>query len=80
MPRFFMHLRDGTDEVLDPDGIVMPMDAVPGAALFMARDTMSHDVKNGRVELKCRIDVHNEEGEIVHSVPFTHAVEIVPAP
>jgi hypothetical protein len=74
-----MHLRDGTDEVLDPDGTTLPPEAVPGAALYMARDCMSHDLRNGRIELKYRIDVHDEAGEIVHSQSFADAVEIVPA-
>ena len=51
-----------------------------GAALMMARDTMSHDLRTGRLELKYRIDVHDEAGELVHSQSFTDAVEIVPAP
>jgi hypothetical protein len=79
MPRYFMHLRDGTDEVLDPDGVVLSAEDVPAAALRQARDCMSHDLREGRVEMKYRIDVHNEAGEIVYSQPFEDAVEIVPA-
>jgi hypothetical protein len=69
-----MHLRDGTDEVLDPDGVTMPADAVPGYALATARDCMSHDLRSGTVSLKYRLDVHDEAGELVHSLPFTEAV------
>jgi hypothetical protein len=79
MPLFFWHLRDSTDEVLDPDGVTMPAEAVPGAALYMARDCMANDLRSGRVELKYRIDVHNEAGDVVFSQPFTDAVEILPA-
>ncbi|HEY0627559.1 MAG TPA: hypothetical protein VGD10_12645 [Allosphingosinicella sp.] len=43
MPRYYLHLRDGTDEVLDPEGLEMPPDAVPGIALAAARDCMAED-------------------------------------
>ncbi|HEX4692981.1 DUF6894 family protein [Sphingomonas sp.] len=78
MPKFFMHLRDGTDEVLDHDGIEMPFESVAQAALKAARDCISGDVLEGRVELKYRIDVHDEDGDIVHTLPFSSAVAIVP--
>jgi hypothetical protein len=74
-----MHLRDSSDEVLDPDGLLMPEDAIAGAALFAARDCMAHDIRSGGIELKYRIDVHNEAGEIVHTLEFSDAVTIVPA-
>lgn len=80
MPQYFMHLRDSTDEVLDPDGMVMPPEAVAGAALAAARDCIAGDVHRGQIRLDYRIDVHDEEGTIVHSLAFADAVEIVPAP
>jgi hypothetical protein len=79
MPRFFMHLRGSLDEVLDPDGVLMPEDAVAGAALLAARDCMAHDIRSVRLELRYRIDVENEAGEVVHTVHFADAVTIVPA-
>jgi hypothetical protein len=79
MPLYFMHLRDSSDEVLDPDGVRMTEEAIPGAALLAARDCMAHDLRSGRLDLKYRIDVHNEAGEIVHTLPFADALEIVPA-
>jgi hypothetical protein len=79
MPKYFLHLRDSTDEVLDPEGIELPTEAVPGAALIAARDCMAGDVKDGQLDLRYRIDVHDDSGELVHSLPFPDAVEIVPA-
>jgi hypothetical protein len=35
MPRYFRHLRDASDDVLDPDGVMMPEDAVASAALVL---------------------------------------------
>ena len=80
MPHYFLHLRDGVDELLDPDGTNMPADAVPGFALHTARDCIAGDVMNGRIELKYRIDVEDENGKVVHSVSFADAIEVIPAP
>lgn len=58
----------------------MPEDAVPGVALRAARDCTAGDVMNGRIELKYRIDVEDEHHDIVHSVSFADAVEIISGP
>jgi hypothetical protein len=79
MPLYFLHLRAPLDEMLDPDGVLMPEEAVAGAALVAARDCMAHDLRAGRIDLASRIDVHNEAGEIVHTLPFADAVTIMPA-
>jgi hypothetical protein len=72
VPHYFLHLGDSIDDVLD-----MPAEAVAGVALMAARDCMAGDVKAGRLDLKCRIDVHDESGRIVHTLPFADAVEVV---
>jgi hypothetical protein len=79
MPRYFMHLRDSTDEVLDPEGLEVSPEAIQGAALLAARDCIAEDVRTGRIELKYRIDVHDGQGAVVHTISFADAVEIVPA-
>lgn len=79
MPRYFMHLLGPSEELLDMDGVLMPDEAVASAALRAARDCMAHDLRSGRIELKFRIEVHNGEGEVVHTLAFADAVEIVPA-
>ena len=77
MPRYFFHLRDGTDTILDPDGMEMSSEEVTGAALLQARDCIAGDVKRGRIDLHCHIDVHAEDGELVHSLSFADAVEVL---
>ena len=77
MPLYFMHLHNSTDELLDPDGLILPEEAVAGAALTAARDCMAHDLRSGRIDLRYRIDVQNEEGEIVHTLHFADAFELV---
>lgn len=79
MPLYFMHLRDGKGVLLDPDGVDMPMAAVAAAALRAARDCIAGDARRGRIDFKYRIDVEDEHGTIVHSLPFADAIEIIPA-
>lgn len=78
MPRYFFHLIDSVDETLDPEGVHMPPEALAGAALLQARDCMAGDVKSGRLDFRYRIDVHDEAGELVHSLTFEDALDIVP--
>jgi hypothetical protein len=77
MTRYFFHLRDGVDEILDPEGVELPSEAVAEAALVAARDCMAADVKAGRLDLSSRIDVYQADGELVQSVSFADALEVV---
>jgi hypothetical protein len=77
MARYFMHLVDGGDTLLDDEGVILSEAEVAGAALFAARDCMSHDIRTGCLKLGYRIDVHDQEGKLVHSLGFRDAVEIV---
>jgi len=79
MARYFMHLRDGTDELLDPEGIDLgSIEAVRKNVMTAARDVLAGDLRNGVVDLRYRIDAENEGGEIVYSLAFRHAFSIVP--
>lgn len=79
MARYFLHLRDGTNELLDPEGREFPtLEVMRDAVLFTARDLIAGDVRNGLVDFRFRIDVHDETGAIVYSFPFKHAFSIVP--
>jgi hypothetical protein len=74
-----MHLRDGSDETLDPEGIeYSSMDAMREATMAAARDCIAGDVKRGVCDLRYRIDAELEDGEIVYTLPFKHAVSIIP--
>jgi hypothetical protein len=77
--RYFLHLRDGSDEVLDPEGVQFrDMDSLRLAVMKNARDTIAGDVQNGLVDLRYRIDAENEAGQVVYSLPFKHAVNVIP--
>jgi hypothetical protein len=78
--RYFMNLRDGTEELLDPEGVnYTSLDALRKAVLATARDLMSGDMRGGVIDFRFRIDAEDADGVIVYSLPFQHAVNIIPA-
>src|SRR3982751_6784708 len=71
---YFLHLRDGTDELLDPDGQEFAsVEELRKAVMFAARDIMAGDIRNGIIDLRYRIDAENEHGVLIYSLPFKHA-------
>jgi hypothetical protein len=77
MNRYFLHLRDGTDIALDDEGTEFDSEASLCAAMLRgARDTMSGDVRNGRLDLSLRIDAETADGHIVRTLAFADAVQI----
>jgi hypothetical protein len=74
-----MHLRDGTEQILDPEGLEFAsVDAVRKATLIAARDLMTGDVRAGVIDFRFRIDVEDEAGAVVYTLPFKHALSIIP--
>jgi hypothetical protein len=77
--RYLMHLRNGADETLDPEGMEFAnIETLRQAVLFTARDLMAGDIRNGTIDLRYRIDAEDEDGAIVYSLPFRHALSIIP--
>jgi hypothetical protein len=77
MSRFYFHLRNGADVLLDPEGADLTgIEAIVTRALKEARAILSHEILEGRMGLHQRIDVEDERGMILHSISFGDAVEI----
>jgi hypothetical protein len=78
MPRYFFHLVEPETECLDEEGREL---ADPGAArlaaIHEARGVICGDVTTGLLRLNCSIEIRDEAGGIVLSVPFGEALEIV---
>ena len=78
MSLYFFHLRDSIDIALDPEGRELPgPEAIEALALLDARSIISADAMGGRIMLNQRIDVEDEFRNIVHTLHFVDAVEIV---
>ena len=79
MARYYMQLRDGTEQMLDPEGIeYADIDELRKKVLIAVRDLISGDVKGGLIDLRFRIDAEDREGVIVYTLGFAEAVRIVP--
>lgn len=76
MPLFFFHIFDDLD-LIDEEGIDMTDAAAARvAAVAGARGMMSEQVKTGHLSLHHRIEVVDEGGGAVLTLPFADAVEI----
>ena len=79
VPRYFMHLRDGTEELLDPEGAEYDsMTQLRDRVLTTVRDLMAGDIQNGVLDFRFRIDAEDINGAIVYTLPFKHGVNVIP--
>jgi hypothetical protein len=75
MPVYFFHIRGGPADVEAAEGLEFPDDdAARRAALAGARSLIAADVLDGMLNLDSRIDVADEGGSTLFSVPFASAV------
>ena len=81
MARYYMQLRDGTEHLLDPEGIeYADIDALKKKVLVAVRGLISEDVKSGVIDLRFRIDAEDRDGVIVYTLDFADAVNLIPDP
>ena len=75
--RLQLALRRGEEAFLDAEGSEFAdLEALRRAALHDARDTMSWDIKEGRLDLSFRIEAVDQTGRTVLSLGFNEAVTI----
>lgn len=80
MNRYYFHLRNHTEHLEDSDGEQFPdLQAALAEALAAARDTLSHDMKRGTLDLRYHIDVEDADGRLLHSLPFAEAFKVITA-
>lgn len=82
MARYSMHLRDGTEKLLDLETLEFPsLEALRAAVLVTARGLLSADAGNGLLDFRFRVDAEDESGAIVYSLLLKHAqAELRPIP
>lgn len=81
MTRYFFHLRDGHDVLMDPEGReISDISKIPALALKDARSMISQDALAGRIDLQQAIEVLDESGAVVHRLQFVDAVTINSGP
>ena len=76
MPRYYFHLFNDLTSI-DPEGISLPNDAVAvQKAAANAREMAAESVRQGHLVLDHRIDVANEDGDVIGTVHFRDVVQI----
>lgn len=77
MPRFFMHICNGTGFIEDVEGVDLP-DALAARqrALAAARDVMVGDIRDGTLDLSSFIEVEDEAHKLVFTLTFADAVKV----
>lgn len=77
MPTFYFHVRDDMDVADDEGAELRDVEAARDYATRSARALMCETMKeNGRITLSHRIDIEDEQGGVVASVPFGEAIRI----
>jgi hypothetical protein len=76
MSRFFFHVYDDA-VALDDEGAELPdIEAVRARALAGARDLACEQLRKGKLNLRHRIEVEDEGGKPVLTLPFGSAFQI----
>ena len=75
MARYYFHLHDQAGITLDQEGVELSqVSQAHVVALKAARAIISADGQTGHIDLRSRIEVLDEDGKNVLTLPFTGAV------
>jgi len=78
MARYFFHLRDGVERLLDPQGqAIDDPHSIAAIAMKEARALIAQEALNGRIDLGQRLEIEDDNGAIVHTLRFADAIRIV---
>jgi len=67
------------DTLLDPEGLEFAtIELLRAGVLLNVRSLMAGDIADGILDLRFRIDAEDENGKVVYSLPFKHAINIIP--
>jgi len=77
MTRFFFNLHECGAVIVDEEGRELAgLDRARAEAVTAARAVMSDELLSGRLCLACAIEIRDEQGEVLLTVPFRDTVEI----
>jgi hypothetical protein len=80
MPRYYLHIHNGTGFTRDEEGEEFSgRDGAYEGALVGIRSLLAADLERGEIDLNGRIEIADDAGTIVRTVPFQDAVEVRPA-
>lgn len=77
MPRYHFHVRSSSDFVEDAEGRELPgPEAARREAVKGIRSILSEEIARGRIDLRGRVEVVDDAGAPVLTVPFAAAVDL----
>ena len=77
MSRYYFHLCDGSETLIDPDGREVPDESLLGElAVKDARAIISHDALAGYIRLNQSIEVRDDQQKLILRLPFRDAVSL----
>ena len=79
MPLYRFHVKNDIDAPDDEGQELSNLAAAHLKAIDYARDLAAASVRQGRLDLKHRIDVEDDKGDILLTVRFADAIEVKPA-
>jgi len=78
MPHFHLNLRNATVDASDEEGVtVANLDEARDRAIAGIRGFLSHELAIGVLDLRGQIDITDDSGASVMTVPFSDAVTVV---
>lgn len=77
MPRYHLQICESDDCISDEDGLELPsLEAAVAAAEAGLKDLLCEDIRFGRLDLKRRIEITDDDGRIVAEVRAADLVRI----
>jgi hypothetical protein len=78
MPRYHFNIHNGTGFTPDEEGRELAdLDVARAEGLKGARSILAEDVMKGHVDLKGKLEIVDEAGTLLLTIPFTEAVDII---
>lgn len=77
MPRLLFHFFNSKGNALDNEGRIAEPSEAKKLALRETRSVLSEEVRSGRLDLRGRIEVRNESGDLIIIVRFDEALEVI---
>jgi hypothetical protein len=78
MPRYFLHLHNSMGFLEDEEGRdLLDLEAAREEAVRSIRSLLADEIRRGRIDLRGRLEVAGSDGEILDSIAFGQAVDVV---
>ena len=78
MPHYRLHISNSTGVAEDREGQALPdLDAAREEALRGIRSLLADELKDGKVDLRGKVDVVDDADRILMTVPFEESFAIV---